>query len=42
MGVKVAQEVMVRSIIEMIDRNLDPSQIPQQIPSVRNYIYRRS
>ena len=42
LGVKVAQETMVRSIIEMIDRNLDPSQVPQQIPSVRNYIYRRS
>lgn len=42
LGVKVTEEVMVRSIIEMIDRNLDPSQVPQQIPSVRNYIYRRS
>jgi len=31
---------MVRSIIELVDRNVDQGQLPRNIPSVRNYLYR--
>ncbi len=39
---KASQEDMVRSIVEIIERNLDQGQLPQRVPPVRNYLYRNN
>jgi hypothetical protein len=39
---KVSQEDMVRSIVDIIERNIDHSQLPQRVPPVRNYLYRNN
>lgn len=41
-GSKISEEAMVRGIIDLIDRNLDQAQLPSNVPSVRNYVYRNA
>jgi hypothetical protein len=41
-GGKINQEQMVKSIVDIIDRNVDPFIGGQNIPTVRNYLYRNS
>lgn len=33
---------MVRSLVDLLDRNIDQSQVQNGIPSVRNYLYRNT
>jgi len=33
---------MVRGLIDLIDRNMDQNQLQNNIPSVRNYLYRNA
>lgn len=40
-GGSVTQEIMVRSIVEVIDKNVD-SLGQQNTPSVKNYLYRKT
>lgn len=42
MGTKISEEAMVENIIETIEKNMDRYQFPQQVPSIRNYLYRNS
>lgn len=39
---KASPEDMVRSIVEVIERNLDQGQLPQRIPPVCTYLYRNN
>lgn len=39
---KVAEENMVRSVIETVDRNVDSEQMPADIPTVRNFLYKNT
>lgn len=39
---KATEAQMVGSLIETIDRNIDPDQLPPSTPSVRNFLYRNS
>lgn len=33
---------MVKSVIDIVDKNSDPYQIGQTIPTIRNYLYRNA
>jgi hypothetical protein len=39
---KVLEENMVRSVIETIDRNIDSEQMPPEIPTVRNFLFKNA
>jgi hypothetical protein len=33
---------MVKGVIDIVDKNSDPYQIGQSIPTIRNYLYRNA
>jgi len=33
---------MVKSIVDIVDKNSDPYQLKQNIPIIRNYLYRNA
>lgn len=39
---KATEAQMISSLIEAIDRNIDPDQLPPSIPTVRNFLYKNS
>lgn len=39
-GGAISQEDMVRSIVECLEESIDKYSMPQQNPSIRNYLYR--
>lgn len=39
-GGAISQEDMVRSIVECLEESIDIYSMPQQNPSIRNYLYR--
>lgn len=41
-GGRITQEQMVKSIVDIIDRNVDPFHGGKNIPTVRNYLYRNA
>lgn len=41
-GSNITEQIMVRSLVDLLDRNIDQSQVQNGIPSVRNYLYRNT
>jgi hypothetical protein len=41
-GCRVMEEIMVRSIVETIDKSSDEITLPRGIPSVKNYLFRNN
>ena len=39
---QATQEDMVRSIVDIVERNIDHGQLPQRVPPVRSYLYRNN